>query len=46
MIDEEIIEGKIDIILSNLQYLDKIKQVRKIDILGSFKKIQTLSTKS
>lgn len=36
MIDDEIIQGKIDIILSNLQYLDKIKQERKIDFSWVF----------
>ena len=40
MIDVEIVEGKIDIILSNLHYLDQIKQSDKKVFLDSFEKIQ------
>lgn len=40
MIDEELIESKIDIILRNLEYLDDVKGIDKDNFLGSFEKIQ------
>ncbi len=40
MIDEEIIEVKIDIILTNLRYLDTVRKERKNDFIDSFEKIQ------
>ena len=40
MIDTEIIEAKIDIILTNLRYLDKVKFSQKKDFLQTFEKIQ------
>lgn len=40
MIDVEIVEGKIDIILTNLHYLDQIKSSDKKVFLDSFEKIQ------
>ena len=36
----DIIEGKIDIILSNLDYLDDVKTVSKKDFISSFEKVQ------
>ncbi len=40
MIDEELIENKIDIILKNLKYLNEIKSLEKEDFLASFERKQ------
>lgn len=40
MIDEELIEAKIDIILTNLEYLDQVKNGSKKEFLHSFERIQ------
>ncbi len=40
MIDEELIETKIDIILTNYSYLETVRSSDKTDFLGSFEKKQ------
>lgn len=40
MIDEELIESKIDLIFKNLEYLDEIKKIDESVFLTSFEKIQ------
>jgi len=40
MMDEELIEAKIDIILRNLEYLDQVKLGSKKEFLHSFERIQ------
>ncbi|MFO8077083.1 MAG: DUF86 domain-containing protein, partial [Thermoplasmatota archaeon] len=40
MIDEELIEAKIDIILTNYSYLETVRSTDKTDFLGSFEKKQ------
>lgn len=42
MIDEELIEKKIDIILENLNYLEDVRETKKEIFLGSFEKIQAI----
>ncbi len=40
MIDEELIEKKLDIIIENLKYLGKIRKIDKNKFLNSFEKLQ------
>lgn len=40
MIDEELVEKKIDLILKNLNYLEEVKEVDDEELLGSFEKLQ------
>lgn len=40
MIDQELIESKIDIILENLDYLENVKKVDEEEFLNSYEKIQ------
>ncbi len=42
MIDEELIENKIDIILKNLKYLDEVKGLEKEVFLSSFERKQAV----
>ena len=40
MIDEELIEKKIDLILKNLDYLEEVKEIDDEEFLRSFEKVQ------
>ncbi len=40
MIDDELIESKIDLILKNLDYLNEISKIDETEFLSSFEKIQ------
>lgn len=40
MIDEELVEKKIDLIFKNLDYLDEVKEIDDDEFLKSFEKLQ------